>query len=109
MNSNKFTQKSLEVIQEAQNIALESGNIQIDQEHILYALLEDRQGLIFQLFSKMNLDAGAIGQLIKEKIDSKPRVGGPGRETDKIYISQETDSVLKQAAEEAKRMNQTPV
>jgi len=104
MNTNKFTQKSLEVIQEAQNIALESGNIQIDQEHVLYALLEDNQGLIYQLLSKMNLDIRSIAQIVKEKIDSKPQVGGPGREVGKIYISQETDSIFKQAAEEAKRM-----
>lgn len=104
MNINKFTQKSLEVVQEAQNIALESGNIQIDQEHILYALLQDNQGLITQLFSKMNLDTKSISQLVKEKVDSKPKVSGPGREAGKIYISEESDTVFRQAAKEAESM-----
>ena len=106
MNTNKFTQKSLEVIQEAQNSALESGNIQIDQEHILYALLQDNQGLISQLFSKMNLDIGTITAAIKEKIAGKPKVGGPGREAGSgtIYISQEAEKVFQQAEKEAKSM-----
>ena len=104
MNMNKFTQKSLEVVQEAQNSALESGNIQIDQEHVLYALLQDNQGLISQLFSKMNLDIGTIIEVVKEKIASKPKVGGPGREAGKIYISQEAEKVFQQAGEEAKSM-----
>ena len=104
MNINNLTQKSLEVVQEAQNIALESGNIQIDQEHLLYALLVDNQGLIYQLFSKMNLDVMAIAKLVKEKIQAKPKVGGPGREAGKIYISQEADDVFSQAAKTAKKM-----
>ena len=104
MNMNKFTQKSLEVVQEAQNIALESGNIQIDQEHILYALLQDQQGLITQLFSKMNLDVMNIAQLVKEDINKKPKVGGPGREAGKIYISEESDNVFRIAAKEAQSM-----
>ncbi|HHX61930.1 MAG TPA: ATP-dependent chaperone ClpB [Epulopiscium sp.] len=104
MNMNKFTQKSLEVVEEAQNIALESGNIQIDQEHILYALLQDNQGLISQLFSKMNLDTASIAELVKEKIDHKPKVSGPGREAGKIYISEESDNVFRQAAKEAESM-----
>ena len=104
MNMNKFTQKSLEVVQEAQNIALESGNIQIDQEHILYALLEDNQGLIPQLFSKMNLDIISISQAVKDRIDKKPKVGGPGREAGKIYISEEADNIFRQAAKEAESM-----
>ena len=104
MNMNKFTQKSLEVVQEAQNVALESGNIQIDQEHILYALLKENQGLISQLFSKMNLDTSSIAQLVKGKINNKPKVGGPGREAGKIYISEETDSVFRQAGKEADAM-----
>lgn len=104
MNINKFTQKSLEVVQEAQNVALESGNIQVDQEHILYALLEDNQGLINQLFSRMNLDVNAVKQSVREKINSKPKVGGPGREAGKIYISQESDDVFRQAANKAESM-----
>ena len=104
MNMNKFTQKSLEVVQGSQNIALELGNIQIDQEHILYALLDDSAGLINQLFSKMNLDTNALKSEVRKAIERKPKVGGPGREAGKIYISSEADQVFLQAEKEAEKM-----
>ena len=53
MNAQKFTQKSLEAIQEAQNIALEHNSMQIEQEHLVCALLEQKDGLIPQLMKKM--------------------------------------------------------
>lgn len=104
MNINKFTQKSLEAVQEAQNLAIESGNIQIDQEHILYALLAQEDGLINQLFSKINVDVLGFKQHIKETINRKPKVGGPGREAGKIYISQDVENVFLSAEDTAKHM-----
>lgn len=104
MNINKFTQKSLEAVQEAQNLAIESGNIQIDQEHILYALLAQEDGLINQLFSKINVDVLGFRQHLKETINRKPKVGGPGREAGKIYISQDVENVFLSAEDTAKHM-----
>lgn len=104
MNMNKFTQKSLETVQEAQNLAIELGNIQIDQEHILYSLLDQEDGLIYQLFTKMNIDVITLISSVKEIINRKPKVGGPGREVGKIYISQDVENMFLSAEENAKHM-----
>ena len=56
MNAQKFTQKSLEAIQEAQNLAIENNNMQIEEEHLVAALLQQRDGLIPQLLKKMHVD-----------------------------------------------------
>ena len=57
MNAQKFTQKSLEAIQEAQNLAIENNNMQIEEEHLVAALLQQRDGLIPQLLKKMHVTA----------------------------------------------------
>ena len=64
MNAQKFTQKSLEAIQDAQNIAIENNNMQIEQEHLVAALLQQDNGLIPQLLKKMNVDTAAVLQQV---------------------------------------------
>ena len=93
MNAQKFTQKSLEAIQQANDLALEHNNMQIEQEHLLYALLTLDQSLIAQLLKKMGIDPQAVTQAVKE-IDKMPGVTGSGREAGKIYVAQDVDSVL---------------
>ena len=97
MNAQKFTQKSLEAVQTANNIALENNNIQIEQEHLLYALLTMDESLIAQLLKKMEKDPQAVAQAVKQQIDKMPGVTGSGREAGKIYIAQDVDSVLAKA------------
>ena len=80
MNAQKFTQKSLEAIQEANNLALSNNNMQIEQEHLLYALLTIDQSLIAQLIKKMGKDPQALAQAVKQEIDKMPGVTGSGRE-----------------------------
>ena len=104
MNAQKFTQKSLEAIQEAQNLAIENNNMQIEEEHLVAALLQQRDGLIPQLLKKMNVDCDAVQQAVKEKISRIPGVTGPGREAGKIYVSTDVDAVLTAAEKEADRM-----
>ena len=104
MNAQKFTQKSLEAIQEAQNLAIENNNMQIEEEHLVAALLQQRDGLIPQLLKKMNVDCDAVKQAVKEKISRIPGVTGPGREAGKIYVSTDVDAVLTAAEKEADRM-----
>ena len=67
MNAQKFTQKSLETIQLANNLALENNNMQIEQEHLLYALLKIDQSLIAQLLKKMGKDPQAFMQAVKQE------------------------------------------
>ena len=94
MNAQKFTQKSLEAVQQANNIALENNNMQIEQEHLLYALLTIDDSLIAQLLKKMEIDPRAFAQAVKQEIDKMPGVTGSGREAGKIYVAQDVDAVL---------------
>lgn len=104
MNAQKFTQKSLEAIQEAQNIAIEYQNMQIEEEHLLYSLVNQDGGLISQLLTKLNIDTYSFNLKLKQLVESIPRVTGPGRESGKIYISQEVDRILVDSEIHASRM-----
>ena len=104
MNAQKFTQKSLEAIQEAQNLALRRSSMQIEQEHLLEALLEQENGLIPELMKKMGVDADALRRELENRIDRMPGVSGPGREPGKIYVSGDVDRALSEAESEADRM-----
>ena len=97
MNAQKFTQKSLEAIQEANNLALSNNNMQIEQVLLLYALLTIDQSLIAQLIKKMGKDPQALAQAVKQEIDKMPGVTGSGREAGKIYVAQDVDTVLAKA------------
>jgi ATP-dependent Clp protease ATP-binding subunit ClpB len=97
MDSNKYTQKTVETLKTAQNLAEENHNQYITPEHILYGLLAQENGLIPSLFNKLGADNDAILAELKNEIDKLPKVGGADG---KVYISQETDRVLR-AAEKA--------
>ena len=68
MNAQKFTQKSLEAIQDSHSIAIEHMNMQIEQEHLLYALIVQEGGLINQLLAKMNVDVSDFKAKVKKLI-----------------------------------------
>ena len=104
MNAQKFTQKSLEAIQEAQNIALEHNSMQIEQEHLVCALLEQKDGLIPQQMKKMGTDPDALLHAVEQRVEGLPGVTGPGRESGKIYVSGDVDQNLAAAEREAGRM-----
>ena len=104
MNIQKFTQKSLEAIQLAQDAALQRGNMQISQEHLCYALLTQEGGLIPQLLTRMGADPGALERQLIQEMDKIPGVSGPGRESGKIYVSPEVDKMLINAEKQAAHM-----
>ncbi|MEG0152293.1 MAG: ATP-dependent chaperone ClpB [Cellulosilyticaceae bacterium] len=104
MNMQKFTQRSLEAISEAQSIAIEHQNMQIDQEHILYALLNQEDGLIGSILTKMNIDIDSVINATVGAINKKAKVSGPGREPDKIYVSTDTDKMLVKSEKIAEKM-----
>lgn len=104
MNAQKFTKKSLEAIQSASDLAIKYQNQVLDQEHLLYSLLYENQGLIPQLLTKMNLNVESLKNEIEIKLNSLPKVTGMGREADKIYISAECDRALLRAEEIATNM-----
>lgn len=97
MNTNRFTQKSLEAIAAAQSTAVEYSHQQVDQEHLLYALSYQRDGLIPQLLVKMGVDGEGFGSALKERLEATPRVTGPGREADRVYVTQDLDRALNEA------------
>ncbi|UOF89465.1 ATP-dependent chaperone ClpB [Fodinisporobacter ferrooxydans] len=105
MDLNRFTQKSIEAIQQAESKALRHDNMEIDADHLLCALIEQEEGLIPRLLQKMQVDVQGLQKELERLIQSKPRVSGPGREPGKIYISQNANQVLLNAEEEAKQMH----
>ena len=104
MNTQKFTQKSLEAIQIAHNIAVEHHNMQIEQLHLMDALLTQENSLVAQLMKKMNVEPAALERSVQQEIDKMPAVTGSGREEGKVYISQETDRALTRAEKTADNM-----
>ena len=104
MNTNQYTQKTLEALQAAQQLAVEYQHNALEPEHLLHALASQEQGLIPQLLQKLNVDPGSFAAAVAEKLSALPRVSGSGRDPDKVYISQATDKVLSAAAREAKVM-----
>ena len=104
MNTNQYTQKTLEALQAAQQLAVEYQHNALEPEHLLHALASQEQGLIPQLLQKLNVDPGSFAAAVAEKLSALPRVSGSGRDPDKVYISQATDKVLSAAAREAKSM-----
>ena len=76
MNMQKFTQKSLEAIQNAQSSAIEYGNPMLDQQHLLLALLQQEDGLIPQLLQKMNVNVNGLTQAVEKEVKKMPRVSG---------------------------------
>ena len=104
MNMNQFTQKSLAAIQGAQDIAVEHGNQQIEQEHLLLALLSDEQGFIPQLLSAMGMTVPSFTAAVTAQVEKLPKVSGGGREAGQVYIAQDVDKALKSAESTAQSM-----
>ncbi len=104
MNAEKYTQKSLEAIREAQDLVIRNQNMQIDQQHLLYALLNQEGGLIPQLMKKLHVDVNRMLSSCDREIQRIPMVTGPGREANKVYISQSVDAALVAAEEQAEYM-----
>ena len=104
MNAQKFTQKSLEAIGLAQDTAIEYQNMQVEQQHLLYALLTQEQGLIHELLVKMKVDTQAMLSDLTFQLANIPKVTGTGREADKIYVAQDVDQALNSAEKIAANM-----
>ena len=104
MNMNQLTQKTIEALQRAQSMAVEYQHMQVDQEHLMAALLEDDAALIPQLLKKCNINVDGLRKAVTDSLGRIARVSGPGREADKVYISPEVDKALQEAEARAKQM-----
>ncbi len=104
MNAEKFTRKSLEAIQVAQQTALRYSNMQIEPPHLLYALLAQDGGLIPELLKKLEVSPEDLMSVCGSLIARIAKISGPGREADKVYISQDVNRALMAAEDEAAHM-----
>ncbi|MBR5789248.1 MAG: AAA family ATPase, partial [Lachnospiraceae bacterium] len=100
MNIQKFTQKSVEAINECERLAYEYGNQQIDEEHLLYALLTQEDGIIPKLIEKMEINLAHFTNNAKSKLEGYTKVSGGGQ----LYMSQDLNKALITAEDEAKMM-----
>ena len=103
MNSQKFTQRSLEAVQNAQNLAIENQNAQIEEEHLLLALLEEDNSLVNELLKTINKNE-KVEDDVKVSISKKPKISGGARPKDGIYVSQNVDLILASSEKIAKSM-----
>ncbi|MEW6739421.1 MAG: ATP-dependent chaperone ClpB [Nitrospirota bacterium] len=100
MRLDKLTVKSQEALQEAQRIAEAKGNQQLDVEHLLYALLEDEEGIAYQILKRLNVDINSLKTDIDKEIEKFPKVSG-ATPLGQIYIAPRLKTVLEKAFEEA--------
>ncbi|NLL91729.1 MAG: ATP-dependent chaperone ClpB [Ruminococcaceae bacterium] len=104
MDLNKFTEKSRDAILAAQSVAVEHRNQALEQQHLLYALLDIENSLIYGLFDKMGSKAEGIKTAVYEAVRQLPSVTVSNREPDRIYISDSLDRALIAARDEAAAM-----
>ena len=97
MSQLNYTQKSTEVLQTAQATATEYGSPQVEQCHLLYALIADPQGLSSQLLEQTGVTMASFRAAVKQEVENQPRVSGGGHEADKIYVSRDVDRALNSA------------
>ena len=103
MNLNQFTQKSVEAVQAAQQMASARQNQQIEQEHLLLALLEQQEGLIPQLMQKAGVDATSLRQKLTAAVERLPQVSGSG--AGQMYLSRDLEQALNEAEKIAREMH----
>jgi len=104
MNNRQFTQKTMEAIQLAQQTAIEYQNMQVEEVHLFYALLQDEAGLIPQLLTKMGKDLPQVKSALEKAVSQISKVSGSGREPDKIYITPELEKAIIAAQNRAQQM-----
>ena len=104
MNFGNYTQKSLEAVQGAQQLAVQNGNPQLEQIHLLVALLRQEGGLIPQLLKKMDVTVESFETAAIAELNKLPRVSG-SREADRFYISSDTDATFTAAQDQAQIMH----
>ncbi len=104
MDINRFTQKSQEALGAAQAKATNYGHVEVDGEHLLWALLNQENGLVPRILGKMDIDVASLTKAVESELDRRARVSGPGAEPGKIHVSQRFSRLLLAAESEAKRL-----
>jgi len=102
MNANKYTQKTLEAIGEAQNLSIEYQNQQIVPLHLVKALISQENGLVSSLLLKMNVNLESFSNAVTDEIEKLPKVTGSGSQNGALYVTQETEKILTESENIAK-------
>lgn len=103
MNLQKYTQKSIEAIQNMQSVAAEYQNPQMEQQHLLYTLLTQEEGLIAELLIQMGISVNAMVKRVEQEIEKLPHVSG-SREAGRVYIAADVDKIFTKAEKLADSM-----
>jgi ATP-dependent Clp protease ATP-binding subunit ClpB len=104
MDFNRFTEKLQEAVRAAQSIALQHGNQQLDNQHLLLALLDQQGGLAPSILNKADIRVDALRTRVQQEVDRLPKVSGTTGGPDQVYVTQRITKLLTQAEEEAKRL-----
>ncbi len=102
MDLNRFTEKSQDALRSAQALATRRNHQGVDVEHLLAALLEEREGLAAALLAAAGIAPSAVRERVEQELNRIPHVSGPGVETQQVYITQRLARLLTQAEDEAK-------
>ncbi|HEX4690317.1 MAG TPA: Clp protease N-terminal domain-containing protein, partial [Solirubrobacteraceae bacterium] len=103
MDPNKLTQKTQQALHDGQTKALRYGHTEVDSEHVLLALLEDPDGLIGRLLTRLDVDGAAVRAAVERELERRPRVTGAGA-SGQVYVSRALTQVLDAAEQEAQRL-----
>lgn len=101
---NRATQKVQEALQAAQALALRFSHVEIDGEHLLLALCEQESGLTARLLQKLQVPLDGFAEGLRQELQSRSRVSGPGADSSQLYASRRLSNLLLQASEEAKQL-----
>ncbi len=104
MNPEHLTQKSQEALHEAQSIALRMGHSEVDNEHLLLALIEQPDGLVPSLLAATGADVAGLRAGLEQDLAKRPRVGGPGAAPGQVMVTQGLSRLLDTAEHEANRL-----
>ncbi|MGE4551983.1 MAG: ATP-dependent chaperone ClpB [Desulfovibrionaceae bacterium] len=104
MDLNKFTQKSQEAVSEAQNAAVRFGQQHIDAEHLLWALVQQKGGLVTDILKKAGIDPKEYAAAVEAEMGKLPKVSGPGAGAGQVFVTPRLNSALVRAEDSAKRM-----
>ncbi len=104
MDTSRLTEKSQEALNQAQSIAARIGHVEIDAEHLLVALLAQTDGLVARLLERLGVRVADLHAVAMDDLQKRPRMGGPGAELGKVYVSQRLGRAYTRAEEEARRL-----
>ncbi|MBH24259.1 MAG: ATP-dependent chaperone ClpB [Myxococcales bacterium] len=104
MDMNKLTQKSQEALQQAQSEAVRLGHNEVDVDHVMWALLNQREGMLPRLLTHLSVNADEVRDRVEEKLTQRPKVSGPGYDPSRIFITRGLQQILVGAEERARQL-----